>query len=105
MNNDIGILFVAYYILLAMAICVCVAYVVVKLFNNNFMVVYLFLGMSEFGYKNLYTVKTNDGLEEAENVAWGNATFDGCSDIELIGRNIVKKGDTNGTVATYDSLG
>lgn len=100
MNNDIGILFVAWYMLLAMSIVVLLAYAVAKFFNKNFIMVYLYLGKDDYGNHNLYTIKTNDGLEEAENVAWGNVTFDGCSSMELIGRNIVKKGDTNGTVAS-----
>lgn len=37
-----------------------------------------------------FTVDTDLGLGYAENVAWGNATFDGCHGFEYIGRSKVK---------------
>ena len=38
----------------------------------------------------LYTIDTNRGLQYAENIAWGNATFDGCYGFKYLGRSKVK---------------
>ena len=38
----------------------------------------------------LFTVETDLGLGYAENVAWGNATFDGCHGFKYLGRSKVK---------------
>lgn len=46
---------------------------------------------------NFYTIETQWGFKYAENIAWGNATFDGCRNMKYIGKS--KMEVENGTNA------
>jgi len=37
-----------------------------------------------------YTIDTAYGLKYAENIAWGNATFDGCRNMKYLGKNKIE---------------
>jgi len=34
-----------------------------------------------------YTIETQWGFKYAENIAWGNATWDGCRNMKYLGKN------------------
>lgn len=55
---------------------------------NKFVWTYKFLYWNvEHSYIHFYTIETDRGLKYAENIAWGNATFDGCTTIKYLGKN------------------
>ncbi len=56
--------------------------------KNKFNWAYKFLYCNgEENIVHLYTIETKEGFQVAESAAWGNATFDGCTNMEYIGKN------------------
>ena len=56
--------------------------------KNKFNWAYKFLYWDgEENLVHLFTIETKEGFQVAESVAWGNATFDGCTNMEYLGKN------------------
>ena len=56
--------------------------------KNKFTWIYRFMYWNRnIGRLYLYTISTDKGLQVAESAAWGNAQFDGCTNMKYLGRN------------------